>query len=234
MKAIILAGGSGTRLQSVVWDVPKPMAPVNGRPFLEFLIKRLVDSGITEIILSIGYLHEKIISYFGDGSLFGASISYCVESEPLGTGGAIRESLKILDAETALIMNGDTFSSVDTNSLASFHSNMKAMVSMAVVPISDASRYGTVLVTPEGRVKLFLEKQAIGSNLVNSGTYICNNSLLDLFSTGNVSFENDILPIIINKGLLAAQIQDVPFIDIGIPEDYQKFCLNHSVYTAGH
>lgn len=234
MKAIILAGGSGTRLQSIIRDVPKPMAPIDGRPFLEFLIKRLVNSGTTEIILSIGYLHDKIIDHFGDGSLFGASISYCIESEPLGTGGAIRESMKMLDAETALIMNGDTFTSVDTDSLASFHSNMKAMVSMVVVPISDASRYGTVLVTPEGRVKLFTEKQAAGYNLINSGTYICNRSLLDLFSTGNVSFENDILPIIINKGLLAAQIQDVPFIDIGIPEDYQKFCLNYSIYTAGH
>jgi len=234
MKAIILAGGSGMRLQSVVKDVPKPMAPVDGRPFLEFLITRLVNSGIIEIVLSVGYMHEKIVSHFGDGSQLGASISYCVESEPVGTGGAIRESLRMLDAGEAFVLNGDTFSAVDTDSLALFHTSSKAMVSMAVVPAADASRYGTVQVSHEGRVTSFLEKQAGGSNLVNTGTYICNRSILDLIPSGKVSFEHDVLPVILSQGMLAAQVQDVQFIDIGIPEDYRRFCLDHSVYTIEH
>jgi NDP-sugar pyrophosphorylase family protein len=231
MKAIILAGGQGTRLQAVIHDIPKPMAPVNGRPFLEFLISRLVALGFRDIILSVGYLHEKIMDHFGDGRDYKSSITYCVEHEPLGTGGAVREALLMADCEDVLVMNGDTFAAIDLEKLITFHQFHQTIATMAVIPLDDASRYGTVTVSPDGFVMTFSEKISIRSAHINSGVYIFNKNIVDLIPPGRVSLETDILPDLATAGRLAAQIQDVPFIDIGIPSAYQEFCLNSSRYT---
>ena len=232
MKAVVLAGGQGSRLKAVVRDTPKPMAPVNGRPFLEFLVSRLVAQGIHDIILSVGYLHEKIMDHFGNGRNFESSITYCVEHEPLGTGGAVRESLLMADCEDLLVLNGDTFVAVDINNLAAFHMSSHTVATMAVIPLEDASRYGTVTVSPAGIVTAFAEKKAAGAALINSGVYVFNRKIIDVIPPGRVSLETDVLPPLAMSGLLAAQIQDVPFIDIGVPAAYQEFCLNSSRYTG--
>jgi NDP-sugar pyrophosphorylase family protein len=228
MKAIILAGGMGTRLRGVVRDLPKPMAPVNGRPFLDILIARLVTQGVTEIILSVGYLHDCISKHFGNGAAHGASIEYCVEHEPLGTGGAVGKALQMAGNGDVLVLNGDTFAEVEIKELIAFHLDRKALATIAVLPVADASRYGTVVVSPEGMVEAFSEKSSTGSNLVNAGVYVFNSDALDLIPPGKSSLENDVLPQIVLQGRLAAQIQQVPFIDIGLPDDYYRFCRRFS------
>jgi D-glycero-alpha-D-manno-heptose 1-phosphate guanylyltransferase len=207
------------------------MAPVNGRPFLEFLVSRLVSRGINEIILSVGYLHDKIMDYFGDGSRFRSSITYCMEPEPLGTGGAVREALLMANCEDVLVMNGDTFAAVDLRKLVSFHKSLQAIATMAVIPLDDASRYGSVIVTPTGLVTAFAEKKTAGSALINSGVYVIRRTILDSIPQGRVSLEAEVLPVLAEAGQLGAQTQEVPFIDIGIPSAYQEFCLNSSTYT---
>ncbi|MEI6213382.1 MAG: nucleotidyltransferase family protein [Desulfuromonadales bacterium] len=231
MKAVILAGGRGTRLKSVVHGTPKPMAPVNGRPFLEFLISRLVSQGINNIILSVGHMHEQIMDHFEDGKNFHSSITYCVEHEPLGTGGAVREALLMADSGDLLVMNGDTFVAIDIEKLVAFHRSLQVIATMAVIPVDDASRYGTVNVSPTGLVTTFTEKNAGGSALINSGVYIFNKRMIDAIPPGQVSLETAILPPLAITGHLAAHCQDVPFIDIGVPSAYREFCLNSSRYV---
>jgi NDP-sugar pyrophosphorylase family protein len=232
MKAIILAGGHGTRLKSVIHDIPKPMAPVDGRPFLEFLISRLVRDGISDIILSVGYLHEKIKAHFGDGCDFNAAITYCIEPEPLGTGGAVREALLLADSDDVLVLNGDTLVAVDIKRLASLHTSLQPTATMAVIPLDDASRYGSVTISPTGIVTAFAEKKGASPALINSGIYIFNRKIITSIPPGKVSLETEVLPLLAGTGHLAAQIQDVPFIDIGIPAAYQEFCLNSSKYSG--
>ena len=232
MKAIILAGGFGSRLQCEVKDLPKPMAPINGRPFLEFLISRLSACRVSEIILSVGYLHEKIVKHFGDGRGFNASIAYCVEHEPLGTGGGVRETLKLAGAGDSLIVNGDTYAMVDIENFVDFHRRHQVSASMVVIPVPNAERYGSVTVSDDGMVASFMEKGAAGPALINSGIYLANHSILDAIPLGHVSLELDVLPLLARQGRLAAQIQEVQFIDIGIPEDYREFCRNTARYVG--
>lgn len=232
MKAIILAGGFGTRLKDVVPDVPKPMAPVRGAPFLKLLIDRLVLSGVNELILSTGYLHETIYEYFGNGSEYNASIDYCVEQEPLGTGGAVLKALGMVGNEDVLIVNGDTYAGVSIDKLITFHNQQKTVITMAVIPMKDASRYGCVQLSHDGKVVSFLEKSTVKNGLINSGVYIANSGLQGMFPQGKLSLELDVLPALAHKGLLAALVQHVPFIDIGMPEDYLEFCRNTSNYTS--
>ncbi|MDD2898662.1 MAG: nucleotidyltransferase family protein [Desulfuromonadaceae bacterium] len=232
MKAVILAGGQGTRLKSVIHDIPKPMAPVQGRPFLEFLVSRLIGEGVCTIILSVGYLHKQIMDHFGDGSNLHATIEYCIEHEPLGTGGGVREALRMADSDDVLVMNGDTFAAVDVKNVVKHHKQLGAVMTMVAIPVVDASRYGTVNISSEGLVTAFAEKKRSDVALINSGVYIVNKKLLDIIPAGTVSLELDVLPELAEKGLLAAQIQDVPFIDIGVPSDYHEFCQNSSKYTG--
>lgn len=230
MKAVILAGGRGTRLKSIIHDVPKPMAPVNGRPFLEFLISRLAGEGVCDIILSVGYLYEKIVEHFGDGGKFNVSITYCVEHEPLGTGGGVREALLMADSDDVIVMNGDTFSAVDMKTLVQFHKRMGVVATMVAIPVADATRYGAVNISSQGLVTEFSEKMTTCSALINSGCYVFNSKVLTTIPQGNVSLEHEVLPVLVRNGWLAAHVQDTPFIDIGVPEQYLEFCRNTAFY----
>jgi D-glycero-alpha-D-manno-heptose 1-phosphate guanylyltransferase len=222
MKAIILAGGFGTRLKSVIADMPKPMAPVQGKPFLEYLIYQLKKWGYRDIVLSVGYLKDKIISYFGDGKPWGVSIEYSKEDLPLGTGGAIREAMSKYEDTTYLVLNGDSFNNIDFESLCNFHRVKSARASMAIASVEDASRYGGVTMNDFGEVISFGEKQDKTKGTINAGIYILTRSVLDSIPPGTISFEKEILPELIHKGLFGS-IQQGFFIDIGVPEDYNKF-----------
>lgn len=219
-QAIILAGGKGTRLQAVVNDVPKPMALVNGHPFLEYQIHQLVYWGITDIILSVGYKRDVIRDYFGNGDRWAVTIRYAEEDEPLGTGGAIREAMRLATAESVLVMNGDSFVNLDISAFLKFHSKKKAVFSLALVTLNDTGRYGRIEIDAEGRVVAFKEKQGNGPGYVNSGVYLIARNVLDIFPTsGSVSLENDILPELVGKDMFALP-SSVFFIDIGVPDDY--------------
>ncbi len=225
--ALILCGGLGTRLRQVVPDVPKPMASVAGRPFLEHILLYWHKQGIHRFILSTGYKGDVIRRHFGS-SWGGTTIEYVYEDSPLGTGGALAYALRsgvfAADAE-ALLLNGDTWFCA---SLAILQRDAAALggsaMLMALLSVEDASRYGSVTLDAQGRVKGFEEKRQ-GSGLINAGCYLFRPSeTLQEFRNmpDAFSLEKDALPYMAEQGKLAASIQQADFIDIGIPEDYAR------------
>jgi D-glycero-alpha-D-manno-heptose 1-phosphate guanylyltransferase len=223
-SAFILAGGFGTRLRGVIDGLPKPMAPINGKPFLEYLIHFFKRSGIKKIVLLTGYLHESIESYFRNGSHLGIQIEYSIEPSALGTAGALRNALSFAENAPLFFVNGDTFFPVNLADLYKVHRKTNAMITMALKQMDDCRRYGMVDVDCQGKVVSFKEKQSdsICSGLINGGIYLVNPSVIQKIPQGvSCSFEKEILPY-------EKQLYGVPstadFIDIGIPEDYQKAC----------
>ena len=222
MEAIILAGGFGTRLQSVVKDVPKPMADINGRPFLAYLFDYAISNGVERVVLSVGYKREVIERYFGN-SYKGAKIEYCVEDSPLGTGGAIKMALGMCMDKNTLVLNGDTFFAVNLSSFADAHNKTTSLVSLALKPMECFDRYGCVALDGDTVVS-FEEKKYCDSGLINGGVYLLNRDILptlnclpDIFS-----FEKDFLESKIADIRPYGFIDNGYFIDIGIPEDYER------------
>ncbi|GDX53372.1 D-glycero-D-manno-heptose 1-phosphate guanosyltransferase [Bacteroidota bacterium] len=220
--AIILAGGFGTRLKSEVKDLPKPMAPVNGKPFLEYVLKYCSANGITKCILSVGYKAEVIQNYFGNKFL-NIELKYCVEENPLGTGGAINASMKIADAEELLILNGDTFFNVSVNEMYSFHKKNNSDLSIALKPMKNFDRYGIVNNEKDFSISGFEEKVFRKEGNINGGVYIADKKIMNHFPSSEIfSFEKDFLETKIGQVKMKGFVFDNYFIDIGIPEDYQK------------
>ncbi|SJZ34581.1 D-glycero-alpha-D-manno-heptose 1-phosphate guanylyltransferase [Trichlorobacter thiogenes] len=223
MKAIILAGGLGTRLQGVVKDLPKPMAPINGRPFLEILVNKLKQSSITDIVLAVGYRRECIQDYFGNGANWGVTINYSIEATQLGTGGAIKLAMERFYAERYLIMNGDSFFENDLPELVLYHQAKKALITMALAEVSDTDRYGAVKLDADGMITHFTEKGVTGRGAVNAGVYVLERETMNFFSKDACSFETDVLQGMVGLRLFGLK-QHGFFTDIGIPEDYHVFC----------
>lgn len=221
MEAIVLAGGFGTRIQSVVADVPKPMAPVAGKPFLYYILHKIVKQRIKRIVLAVGYKRESIINHFGS-NFESAEILYSVEDEPLGTGGAIRKALQSAEGDDVLIINGDTYFDVRLNELLSFHQQGSFDLTMSLKPMENFDRYGTVLVDNK-KVVGMVEKQPSDKGLINGGVYVIKRSLLNKYPVNTkFSFETDFLEKEINNIEIGAFISEGYFIDIGIPEDYAR------------
>jgi len=221
MEAIILAGGMGTRLQEVVSDLPKPMAPVNGKPFLHYLFLWLEEFKIEKVIISAGYKSEAIVSYFGD--LFNEiAIEYAIEEKPLGTGGAVKYALQKTTGNEVIIVNGDTYFPVNLDNLSAFHYDNRNTFSVALKRMKDFSRYGSVI-CKGNTIRKFNEKSFCKEGLINGGIYIANRSLLESARFPEVfSLEKDFLEKEAATGKLKCQVYDASFIDIGIPEDYLK------------
>jgi len=224
LKAILLVGGLGTRLRSVVPSTPKVLASIGERSFLELLVRRLRSQGISHLVMCTGYLADQIESKFGDGRAWDVSIEYSNEEMPLGTAGAVKLAKRFL-AHTPefLVLNGDSFLEVNFQSLMAFHQQHDgAVVTMAVLRVENASRYGTVHLDASGRVTGFAEKT--GSEIpgiVNGGIYVFNHSVLQHIPEGPASLERDVFPRLIDQGVYA-QEQDGMFIDIGTPQDYAR------------
>ena len=225
-EAVILAGGFGTRLRSVVSDTPKCMATVCGKPFLSFLIFFLKENGIEHFIFSVGYMHEKIEDYLQKNY---PSLNYSVslEQEPLGTGGAIKYACNKASKEDILVCNGDTLYKADIKALSTFHKEKNSACSLSLKPMIDFDRYGVVELNGDSSVKSFKEKQFYSSGLINGGLYALNAPrFLAADLPEKFSFEKDYLEKNItsfgNKPVLFGLTQDKYFIDIGIPEDYEK------------
>jgi D-glycero-alpha-D-manno-heptose 1-phosphate guanylyltransferase len=222
LEVIILAGGLGTRLLGIVNDVPKPMADINGRPFLAYLVEYVSKYGADKIIFSVGYKHEKILEYFGTGR-GDIAFEYVIEPTLLGTGGAIREALKYARGENIMVLNGDTFFGVDLGRMINFHDAHASLLTIAVKPMHNFDRYGNVRM--EGEIITgFEEKKILESGYINGGAYIIKKSLSGSFRfpDGAFSFETDYLAANIKKMRPLAFISDAYFVDIGIPEDYRK------------
>lgn len=222
-EAIILAGGFGTRLRSVVSDVPKPMAPVAGRPFLCHLLDSLKKEGYGHVVLATGYLHEKVEDYFGS-EYNGLKIDYAVELEPLGTGGAIVNGLQHCSCEKVTVLNGDTFFKIDHRKLTDLCDEKKAPLTIALRHVEDSGRYGCVECDDEGRIVAFREKDDQGQpGYINGGIYRLDRHLLDRFSLGQqFSFEKEVLQHDYRGQHFYGVRFDGYFIDIGIPEDYER------------
>ncbi|WP_230410038.1 sugar phosphate nucleotidyltransferase [Candidatus Kuenenia stuttgartensis] len=178
MEAIILAGGYGTRLQSVIKDIPKPMADINGRPFLSYLMDYLLCQNIRKILLSVGYKHEIIKNYFGL-RYKNLDIEYVIEDKPLGTGGAIKEALKWVEGDDVVVLNGDTFFYLELKKLIEFHLAQDAILTIAVKLMHNFDRYGTV-VLKEGKIINFEEKTFKAAGYINGGVYVIKKRFLSL------------------------------------------------------
>ncbi len=223
-EAIILAGGFGTRLQSVVSDVPKPMAPVNEQPFLNYVFSYLKYYGIKHVVLSTGYLADKISDFYKDEFL-GIQISYTKEVTPLGTGGGIRLALEKCKTKTVLVLNGDSFFDVNLNSYYNLHCTFHSNISLALRKVQNAARYGTLKLSNGPTIKAFKEKDGLDKEgLINGGVYLITRELFLSKTTSEINFsiEKDFFETRINEiNLLGFEYQGY-FIDIGIPEDYTK------------
>jgi len=192
LEAIILVGGFGTRIQSVVSDVPKPMASVCGKPFLYYILQSLVQQKIERIILAVGYKKEVIINYFGY-KFKSADLIYSIEDVPLGTGGGIRKALEMTSGRQVLIINGDTYFNLPIGELDQFHSEGNFDLTMCLKPMEHFDRYGTVTVD-QNRVIGMKDKQPCFSGLINGGVYLINREIIEKFKVGIAfSFEKDFL-----------------------------------------
>ncbi len=222
--AIILAGGFGTRLKTVVSDVPKPMAPVNGIPFLSYQLNYLKHYGIDNVILSVGYLHEKLISFYKN-EFNGLKLNYVIEDEPLGTGGGIRKAMEQCKDEEVFALNGDSFFDINLTKFQQYHEFKNSSFSLALRKLDNASRYGCVQTERDNRIISFQEKSDMAeAGSINAGVYILGRKLFLQHTPPNTKFS-------IEKDFFEKELQVLPiygfefeayFIDIGIPEDYAK------------
>lgn len=222
-EAVILAGGFGTRLSSVISDMPKAMAPVNGRPFLDYQLAYLAFSGIKQVILAVGFKHEKIIGHYGD-SFGNIRIEYSVEHEPLGTGGAVKQAIKVAQNSPVLVLNGDTFFEIDLAKFHDFYRRRDAKMVMAIREMEDVSRFGTVDVEWDGQITGFYEKsEKSGKGKINGGIYLIDkNFFLNLDLPNKFSLEKDFFEKIYKQQSIYAMTCRRYFIDIGVPEEYAK------------
>ncbi len=226
LKAAILAGGFGTRLRQIAVDVPKPMVTFIGIPFLEYQIRMLKEQGVTDIILCVSYMADKIKSYFSSGLRIGVNITYSEEEIPLGTAGALKKAEKYLD-DIFLVLNGDTYENIDVAHMLKYHYAQKSQCTLALAKSSDISHYGSIKLEKDGKIAEFSEKaqsNTINQGLINSGCYIFNKKVLDLIEKDkNVSLEREIFPFLTKQNQLYGFIHDGYFMDIGRPESYSKF-----------
>lgn len=226
MEAVVLAGGLGTRLRSVVSDVPKPMGLVAGRPFLDYILHYLKNNGIRRVVLAVGYKWEVIEQYYSDAEkTFGLELVYSVEDTPLGTGGAIFKAAQKITDDSFFIINGDTFFGVPLAELGSFAAKKKAEIAIALKGIKIASRYGSVERDASGRILAFKEKIPgyVGPAEINGGIYFIKKELMGRFSfPEKFSFETDFIQAGLESMRAYGKTFPSRFIDIGIPEDFYK------------
>lgn len=222
-EAIILAGGLGSRLKSVVSDRPKPMALIGGRPFLLYLLKYLEKNGFSHVVLAVGYKHEMVFDFFGTkfGSL---EIAYAIEDEPLGTGGAILNALRFSKSGQCFILNGDTYFQVSFDEMENIAEKNRCELVMAVRQLDDISRYGSLSIGNDGRVIGFVEKKDEPvPGIINGGVYWLDKTLFLQHNLPPVfSFENNYLTKFYASSGFYAMVSQGYFIDIGIPESYHQ------------
>lgn len=223
MEAVILAGGLGTRLREVVSEVPKSMADIGGRPFLEYQFNYLKKYGITRVILSVGYKSDAIKNHFG-AAFNGIEIEYALETEPLGTGGGVKNALQYAKSSEVLIMNGDTMFAVDLQKFVAFHRSKSTPLSLALRMVDAVERYGSVTIGENDRITNFAEKNTkFGYGMINGGIYLMNpRYLLESNQPKKFSLEKDFFEQIYSQEFIYGFISDGYFLDIGIPQDYKK------------
>ncbi len=231
MRAVVLVGGHGTRLQPLTLDIPKAMLPIVERPMIEHVVGHLVSHGITEVVLSLGFLPDAFTDAYPDGTCAGLPLHYAVEPEPLDTAGAIGFAAAHAGIhDTFLVLNGDVLTGLDVTALVATHRRTGAEGTIALTPVDDPSRYGVVPIDDGGRVLDFIEKPAPGeapTNRINAGTYVLEPSVLGRIDPGRrVSVERHVFPAMAAEGTLYAVASDAYWIDTGTPETYLQANLD--------
>ena len=220
MNVIVLAGGFGTRLKQIITDIPKPMAPINGVPFLEYIFYNMSQYDVEKVILAVGYKSEVIINHF-QNDYRGIKIEYSTEDTPLGTGGAIKKAMYMLDCDNAIALNGDTFIDINYDALWEKHAAENNDITIGLKKMHDFDRYGAVKRDGD-KIIAFEEKQYRREGYINAGVYAINKRIFFNLDTSKFSFESDILENNINSVVISSYVSNGYFIDIGIPEDFNK------------
>ena len=220
VEAIILAGGQGTRLLSVVSDVPKCMAPVAGKPFLHYLLSNLETAGFQHVILALGYKHEKIEMWLNDYKT-SLKITSVAEDTPLGTGGAVKLAMSQATQTSVFVLNGDSYLELDYKALLKFHIEKKVSATIALKQMYHFDRFGKVEINSNDQIIRFREKQFCDSGFINGGVYVMNRMVLEKFPD-KFSLEKDFFEQEAKTGKLAGFQTTGYFIDIGIPDDYSR------------
>jgi D-glycero-alpha-D-manno-heptose 1-phosphate guanylyltransferase len=221
MEAIILAGGFGKRLQNRVVNVPKPMAPINDRPFLDYLLDYLISNKIQNVIFSVYYKYNLIKNYYGN-NYKGMTISYSIDKAELGTGGAVKDALSRANDDSIFVVNGDTYFDVNLSSLSKEHITKNNDITLSIKPMSNFDRYGFVETDSNGNVFSFEEKKYRDYGEIDGGIYLVNRSIFNsLESRKKFSFNNFIMNNLKNLKVGSLMCDEL-FIDIGTPEDYEK------------
>lgn len=228
LEAIMLVGGKGTRLRPLTLSAPKPLLPTAGVPFLAHQLARAAECGITHVVLATSYRAEMFTEAFGNGAQFGLTIDYVYESEPLGTGGGIRNAAGLLRAgpdDPVVVLNGDVLSGHDLPAQVDLHRKKEAAVTLHLVPVDDPTRYGSVPTDDSARVTAFLEKMKDPpTNQINAGCYVFRRSVIDTIPQGQaVSVERETFPGLIESGaVVMGYAEDAYWLDVGTPEAFVK------------
>lgn len=222
-EAVILAGGKGTRLKEVVSDVPKVMARVNGRPFLEYILDYLNHNLINHVVLSVGYKHEIIQNHFGN-RYKNINLEYAVEETPLGTGGGIKKAFRQIKGYRAYVFNGDTLFLIDLTKITDFHRSKQTLFSLVLRKTEDIRRYGEVKVNENGLIEAFKEKGGQQTEgLINGGAYLIDKKFFEHYSFPDAfSLEKDCFEKLVDQGIFYGVICKQYFIDMGIPDDFKR------------
>ena len=231
MQLVILAGGFGTRLKSILNGLPKPLADVNGEPFLKLLFQNWVKNGFNDFVLCLHYEADKIIKFVNQEQDFGVlkncKIQFSIEPTPMGTGGAISYAVKNLDIENyILITNADTWLDQDYKKIINSDEN-----TITIVQVENTERYGSVIIDDKNKIDYFSEKgKSKGPGFINAGFYKISKSYFNDWDGKAFSIETNLFPALVNEKKLKSVVSESNFIDIGIPEDYNKFCNWFKVY----
>ena len=227
MQAILLAGGLGTRLRSVVSDRPKPMALIEGKPFMEYVVHELSRYGIRDIVFAVGYKGTMVEEFFGDGKAFGITASYAYEEELLGTAGAIKNAGKQIYEDWFFVLNADTFYQLDYRRLMEVRDRRSLDFALVLRQVPDVSRYGRAVLVQDMLVEFNEKTTRPEPGTINGGVYLMKKELLAEIPEGKVSLENEMIPKWMGMEKagrrLGGIVNDGYFIDIGVPEDYYRF-----------
>jgi mannose-1-phosphate guanylyltransferase len=220
VDVVVLAGGLGTRLRPVLPDMPKVLAPINGRPYLDFLLDWLAGFGVGRVVLCLGYLAESVQAHLRDCARDDMAIAVVVEPKPAGTAGALRYAHALLRSDPVMVMNGDSFIDADLRAFLTGHLSAGAVASLLCAEVSDASRYGRIALDADGLVQRFAEKDPStrGAGLINAGVYLFDRPIVEeIVKSDAVSLERDVFPDLATRGI-RSHATDGAFIDIGTPE----------------
>jgi mannose-1-phosphate guanylyltransferase/phosphomannomutase len=227
MKAVIIAGGLGTRLRPLTYNLPKPIVPLANRPFVVHQIEHLIKHGVDEIILNLHYLSSEIKKVLDDGKAWGIKIHYSLEESPLGTAGAVKNAEKYFDKGPMIIFNGDILTDINITKVVNYHREKQALVTLTLTEVDDPTPFGLVLTDKEGRVTKFIEKPAwemVTARTINAGIYVVNPEIFnEVPRDKEYSFERQLYPSLLERGApIFGYLSDAYWIDIGNPQKYKE------------